>query len=232
MKNLIIELIESLNVETDSDLIVLLSEKLTNLLFEENKNKDHLHKYSVSEIRKRDERGFIMTLTGIKMFVHNRFYEPLNEYKKAVELYQSGLSVAEVASYYGITRQCMWGVLVRRIKLRPRIKLGEDNHLYRGGILHDPRAGQIVTYALKKKILTPGPCEVCGEHGRYSDGRSKSCAHHDDYNKPLDVRWLCQVRHHEWHKNNKPIKRQTAPVVSEKGGKGNLVDVIVGGFPS
>ena len=30
-------------------------------------------------------------------------------------------------------------------------------------------------------------------------------AHHCDYNKPLEVMWLCQKCHHEWHKNNKAV---------------------------
>jgi len=35
------------------------------------------------------------------------------------------------------------------------------------------------------------PCEVCGI--------SPADAHHDDYFKPLDVRWLCPVHHYQQH---------------------------------
>ena len=37
-------------------------------------------------------------------------------------------------------------------------------------------------------------CEVCG--------CEKSVAHHDDYNKPLNVRWLFQAHHKQWHSEN------------------------------
>jgi len=38
--------------------------------------------------------------------------------------------------------------------------------------------------------LQRGPCEVCGD--------TCSQAHHDDYAKPIEVRWLCK-RHHVAH---------------------------------
>jgi hypothetical protein len=36
------------------------------------------------------------------------------------------------------------------------------------------------------------PCEVCGA--------AKVDAHHDDYRRPLDVRWLCHTHHMELHR--------------------------------
>lgn len=45
--------------------------------------------------------------------------------------------------------------------------------------------------AIRTGKLVRKPCEVCGE--------AKSEAHHDDYTKPLDVRWLCRVHHMEHH---------------------------------
>ena len=34
-------------------------------------------------------------------------------------------------------------------------------------------------------------CEICG--------KEKTHAHHDDYDKPLNVRWLCAEHHRQWH---------------------------------
>ncbi|CAL9961168.1 endonuclease [Vibrio phage K24] len=52
----------------------------------------------------------------------------------------------------------------------------------------------IVAYAIKCGNLVRNHCEVC-----YS---AKTHAHHDDYDKPLDVRWLCDKHHNEWHRIN------------------------------
>ena len=45
--------------------------------------------------------------------------------------------------------------------------------------------------AIKSGLLKKQPCEVCGIE--YTE------AHHDDYSKPLEVRWLCIKHHNEHH---------------------------------
>lgn len=49
-----------------------------------------------------------------------------------------------------------------------------------------------VNSALKRGTLKKMNCEICGSE--------KSHAHHDDYSKPLDVRWLCPLHHSLEHK--------------------------------
>jgi hypothetical protein len=56
---------------------------------------------------------------------------------------------------------------------------------------HVDRAYTAVYRALKSGRLKKEPCEVCGAE--------KSQAHHDDYSKPLEVRWLCAVHHKALH---------------------------------
>lgn len=50
--------------------------------------------------------------------------------------------------------------------------------------------------ALKVGRLVKQPCEICG--------CSEVEAHHDDYSKPLSVRWLCPKHHHEHHEGITP----------------------------
>lgn len=57
-------------------------------------------------------------------------------------------------------------------------------------------AKNAVNNAIRDGRLTRQPCEVCGAE--------KAQAHHDDYSKPLDVRWLCTTHHAEWHRHNTP----------------------------
>ena len=55
-------------------------------------------------------------------------------------------------------------------------------------------ARQIVHLALRiGAISRPQLCEACGE-------RKRLTAHHDDYQKPLDVRWLCYLCHAQEHR--------------------------------
>lgn len=57
-------------------------------------------------------------------------------------------------------------------------------------------ATSAVSNALRDGRLIKGPCEVCG--------KKKVEAHHDDYSRPLNIRWLCKKHHTEWHKENEP----------------------------
>lgn len=57
-------------------------------------------------------------------------------------------------------------------------------------------AREKVARAKRSGRLTQLPCEVCGS--------AHSQAHHDDYSKPLDVRWLCKIHHSEIHRKYQP----------------------------
>lgn len=48
------------------------------------------------------------------------------------------------------------------------------------------------------KLIPASCCSVCSS-------TEKIEGHHDDYTKPLDVRWLCERCHKSWHRSNKPI---------------------------
>lgn len=63
----------------------------------------------------------------------------------------------------------------------------EYNRRYRKKYPARFRAHSAVNYALQKGKLVRQPCEICGA--------TKSEAHHDDYSKPLEVRWLCRTCH-------------------------------------
>lgn len=148
-------------------------------------------------------------------------------YKEAVSIYEKGLSVGDCADFFGITRQAMHKILkLRGCKFRRQIKFGDENHFsrYNNISLHTKkRAQHLVEKAGKKNLLIQKPCEVCGNNERFKDGRTGVQAHHDDYDRPLEIRWLCQKCHYEWHSKNTP-----------KGGKeasAENIDIVCGGFP-
>ena len=53
-----------------------------------------------------------------------------------------------------------------------------------------------LNHAIRDGLLTRKDCEVCGRKGQ---------AHHDDYSRPLDVRWLCFYHHRKEAHGQKPI---------------------------
>ena len=146
--------------------------------------------------------------------------------QECVRMYEAGLSLSPISEYFAVSRQAMWDLLRRRTKMRPQKKEGPDNHFCRGGVTANDQAHNLVETAIQQGVIVPAACEVCGESGTMRDGRRNVQAHHDDYNKPLSVKWLCQKHHHEWHKSHKAIERQVLD-----GIRADAVDVICGGFP-
>ena len=74
-------------------------------------------------------------------------------------------------------------------------RVAESNTKYRRNNPEKYKAHNLVSYAVKNGRLSPQFCECCGEE--------KTEAHHDDYSKPLEVRWLCHKCHMEWHANKR-----------------------------
>lgn len=120
-------------------------------------------------------------------------------YDEAVALYDKGMSIGDIAAFYEVSRQAMWMILKRRgCEFRDQQKHGTENHFSRGGRVFSARVHDLTERAVLRGILTrPAECSECGVGGAV-------VAHHDNYNRPLDVRWLCHKCHFDWHKNNRP----------------------------
>lgn len=52
------------------------------------------------------------------------------------------------------------------------------------------KAHNALNNAIRDKRVMKNGCDICGR---------KAHAHHDDYLKPLEVRWLCAEHHQHWH---------------------------------
>lgn len=133
----------------------------------------------------------------------------LTEYQasQSVHYYEAGLSLGRIAEMFNVTRQSMWDLLRRRCKLRAQKRYGKKNNFFRG-TKDDDWAQNKVERAIKLGLLKrPSECSECGKQNKFKNGRSGILAHHSDYNKPLQVKWLCQPCHFQWHKNNKAIIR-------------------------
>jgi hypothetical protein len=84
----------------------------------------------------------------------------------------------------------------KRSKTTERIALGvEINRIWRAEDKRRQLAHGKVLRAIKKGLLVRQPCIRCGN--------VKSEGHHEDYDKPLEVMWLCTPCHKQRHKELK-----------------------------
>jgi hypothetical protein len=58
-------------------------------------------------------------------------------------------------------------------------------------------ARSIVNVAIRRGSIVRQPCEVCGE--------IRSEAHHDDYDRPYEIKWLCKKHHIIYHKSKDKV---------------------------
>ena len=80
-----------------------------------------------------------------------------------------------------------------RAKRPERIKKNlAVNRAWRAADKRRQKAHSAVAKAIRHGLLIPQRCQWCGEE--------KSLAHHDDYDQPLSVMWLCQPCHKKRHK--------------------------------
>jgi len=69
----------------------------------------------------------------------------------------------------------------------------EQRKEYRRRFPKKARARSAVNNALRDgRLLKPNECQKC-------DSTLAIHGHHDDYDKPLEVQWLCAACHHQWH---------------------------------
>ena len=73
----------------------------------------------------------------------------------------------------------------------------EQTRFWRAEDTRRSKCHRAVALAIKKGELVRKDCNRCGE--------PKSLAHHEDYDKPLQVIWLCQPCHKRRHKEMKII---------------------------
>ena len=71
-------------------------------------------------------------------------------------------------------------------------EIKEHNKKYLG-------AHNILNNAILKGEIIRGPCSVCGSTKRIH-------GHHEDYNKPLEVIWVCAIHHKEIHNKQEIVK--------------------------
>lgn len=116
--------------------------------------------------------------------------KPVSEFYRHKETSDGYLSFCKMCTQERVRfyRKSVRGREVERLRNRRRKKyLLERQKIYRKNNPEKYKARTLLSYALRIGKLKRGLCEVCGD--------KDTEAHHDDYSKPLEVRWLCYTHH-------------------------------------
>jgi hypothetical protein len=90
----------------------------------------------------------------------------------------------------------------KTLTAQQRARLAEGKRAWAAANLEKRACHVIAGNAIRDGRLIKRPCEVCGA--------DEVDAHHDDYAKPLGVRWLCRKHHAEHHKRERAKQRRLA----------------------
>lgn len=135
------------------------------------------------------ERGRMGMCTPCLASYHRAYRQRRKDQGNPLKVYPQGI---EYQREYAIA-------YYKRSDVRKRRNEQQKSYKNREDLRHKYHARQITIRAVRSGILSKMPCEVCGE--------LKVDAHHDDYSKPLDIRWLCRTHHSQHHKQFKHKKK-------------------------
>ena len=119
-------------------------------------------------------------------------------------------TMRDAQEYYNEKRKDVDWLLAERERSREKSKrLGYKSHYdpeqrkkmndrFKQNFPEKRKAVNLSSNAIRDKRLIKQPCEICGEE--------KVQAHHEDYSKPLEVRWLCIKHHNERHVELRRLK--------------------------
>lgn len=121
--------------------------------------------------------------------------KPLTEFYKHKEMADGHLNKCKVCAKKDVHDHRHYSPAREKILAYDRARGNRHNKEYlkeyRAKYPKKYKAHGIVNRAIRSMKLFKEPCEICG--------KDEVHAHHDDYDKPLNVRWLCSEHHRQWH---------------------------------
>ena len=139
--------------------------------------------------------------TNLKKCIACKATRPLSEYYKHKQMADVHLNKCKDCCK-SQERERRAGPSGERIRAYDRARgsrqTAEYRKSYRAKSPNKYKAQTKVSNAKRDGKILRAPCEVCGEQNTH--------AHHDDYLKPLEIRWLCPLHHSRWHAENGEAK--------------------------